>query len=314
MNKEFQVGDLLYISTGDNQASVYRAVNKNNNNQEIPQPRFSFETYDEDFLELLQIAGVSLDNYLKSLPLKCPEDWAWLQIAPPEIAFQHLCVSYKQYMLCIIVGLYQEDENGNGRGYYPEQMHMNLLRECETHGMTPCLFLIDTQTGDPVLPPCYLVDARSYEPIQLDDLKEDNKGLMSEWEINNLGVSCVCNYLAQNGCSEIAYCDVVGITPQIWFKKDGEHCYAYVRAIPQGLMANAYVINKNTLERYHENKGYFVNLEFCNIVGNNGEFMDKQLYRRSPLVHSHINLMEIDKAIQTYDFIQLIDTPSFAVN
>lgn len=276
--------------------------------------RFSFEKYEEDFQTLLEIAGTNLNHYFNGLPLKSPEDWAWIQTCPPSITFQHLCIAYKQYVLCIIVGLFQEDNNGTGKMYVPEQLHQNLLNECKKNGMTPCIFLINASAGVPLLPPCYLLDARTMEPLSLDSLSDDNHGLMSEWEINNCGITCACNYLESIGCKNVNYCDVLGITPQIWFEKEGQRCYALVRSLPRGLRSSVYSVNQQSLDRAKDYKGYFINLEFCSAVGNNGDFMDKILPRRSPLVHNKIELIELEEALKSFDFIEIDKGEYYQIN
>ena len=80
---------------------------------------------------------------------------------------------------------------------------------------------------------------------------------MSEWEINNIGIQCACDYLRKQGVTSISYNDVIGIAPQIWFEKDGENCYAFVRSIPAGLSKEKYHIKTGNLNLFSENKGYF---------------------------------------------------------
>lgn len=276
--------------------------------------RFSFEKYDDDFRELNKIAYDSLNNYFDSLGMEYGHGWSWLQIYPQQMSFQHLCISYKSYVLCVIIGLYRV-RDGHGQIYVSKQYDENLQRECEKYNLTPCIFVIDCADGSPCYKEPYLIDARTHEEINLEKLQEDNEGVMSEWEINNIGIQCACEYLRKQGVDKISYSDVIGINPQIWFEKDGEHCYAFVRSIPAGLSKEKYHITTGNLNRFSESKGYFFDVQWNMMLGNNGNFQDKQMFREhNPwnLVH-RLDFKPLEEAIKEYDFIEIVEGESYEI-
>ncbi len=276
--------------------------------------RFSFEKYDDDFRELNKIAYDSLNNYFDSLGMEYNHGWSWLQIYPQQISFQHLCISYKSYVLCVIIGLYRV-RDGHGQIYVSKQYDENLQRECEKYNLTPCIFVIDCADGSPCYKESHLIDARTHEEINLKKLKEDNDGVMSEWEINNIGIQCACEYLKKQGITKISYSDVIGINPQIWFEKDGENCYAFVRSIPAGLSKEKYHITTGILNRFSKAKGYFFDVQWNMMFGNNGDFQDKQMFREDNpwnLVH-RLDFKPIEVAIKEYDFIEIVEGESFDI-
>jgi hypothetical protein len=282
--------------------------------QQYINSRFSFEKYDDDFRELNKIAYDCLNNYFDSLGMEYGHGWSWLQIYPQQMSFQHLCISYKSYVLCIIIGLYRV-RDGHGQIYVSKQYEENLQCECEKYNLTPCIFVIDCADGSPCYKEPYLIDARTYEEINLEKIQEDNDGVMSEWEINNIGIQCACEYLKKQGAVKISYSDVIGINPQIWFEKDGEHCYAFVRSIPAGLSKEKFQITTGNLNRFSESKGYFFDVQWNMMLGNNGNFRDKQMFREyNPwnLVH-WLDFKPLDEAIKEYDFIEIVEGESFEI-
>ena len=276
--------------------------------------RFSFENYNQDFRELNKIAYDNLNNYFESLGIEYNHDWSWLQVYPQEKSFQHLCISYKSYVMCIIIGLYRVSE-GHGQLSVDKKYEENLIRECEKYNLTPCIFIIDCSDGSPRLPEPYLVDARTHEIIDLSKLAEDNGGVMSDWEINNIGIRCAREYLKEQGITKISYCDVVGINPQIWFEKDGKHCYAYVRSIPAGMSKEKYVITTGQRTKFSEYTGYFFDIRWNMLLGNNGDFKDKRLFRQ----HNPWNLVQklefkpLEEAIKEYAFIEIVEGESYDI-
>lgn len=274
--------------------------------------RFSIDKYNTDFPVLNKIAYDNLYKCLTEMNLMYGKDWAWLQVQPHQICFQHMCFRFKKSVFCILIGI-AKNIDGQGKLYVNPQEYNNLMRECENNHMTPCLFLIDCVTGFPVYPAPYLIDARTMEPIDLEAQVDTNGGLMSEWEINNCGVYAVVDYLSKNGASNISYCDVLGISPQIWYDKDGQKYYVYVRSIPAGLSNEKLVINRRELTRCAPYQGYFVDVQWNNLLGNNGNFQDTKLFRSNSLVHSKIMFIEIEKAIKELDFIECSDSEVYTV-
>lgn len=276
--------------------------------------RFSFEKYDDDFHELNKIAYDSLNLFFDSLGIEYGHGWSWMQTYPQPMSFQHLCISYKSYVLCIIIGLYRV-KDGQGELLVDDQFNERLLSECEKYNLTPCIFLIDCADGCPCSNELNLIDARTHEKLVLEELKEDNEGVMSAWEINNLGVRYACEYLRKQGITKISYCDVIGIHPQIWFERDGERCYALVRSIPAGLSNEKFEITTGLRVKYEKYNGYFFDVQWNMLDGNNGDFRDKCLVREhNPwnLIHK-LDFKPLEDAIKEYDFIEIVEGESFDI-
>lgn len=291
-----------------------RQVDRDLDLSDIQHHNFTFEKYDEDFAKLNKVAYVFLNYEFSNMNIEYGKDWAWLQIVPPEVRFQHICIRYKDFVLCILIGLYRHVSGNQGQMFLKEQELNNLKRECEKHHMTPCLFLINCATGEPLYKNPYLIDARTMDLIDLDNLQDTNNGIMSEWELNNAGIQVVTDYLKEKGCTDIAHCDVVGIQPQIWFVKDGVHSYIFIRSIPAGLADEKYRINLASMKKNAPAKGYFVDVQWNNLLGNNGDFKDKVIYRYpQSLVHSKIRLIEIEKAIKELPFIETFNGNLYVV-
>lgn len=276
--------------------------------------KYSFENYNKDFRELDKIAYESLNDYFESMGMEYGHGWSWLQTYPQQMSFQHLCLSYKSYVLCVIIGLYRI-ENGQGKLFVSSQYHENLLRECEKYNLTPCIFVIDCADGSPCYKEPYLLDARTREPLDLNKIAEDNGGIMSDWEIHHIGIECACEYLKKLGVTKMSYSDVIEIHPQIWFEKDGEQCYALVRSVPAGHHDEKYTITSGQRKRYSEFKGYFFDVQWNMMLGNNGYFQDKRLFRENNpwnLVH-RLDFKPIEEAIKEYDFIEIVEGESYDI-
>ena len=126
---------------------------------------------------------------MKHIGAESMKDYAWLQSWVHDMSMQHLCLSYKQHTLSILVGLYYVEE---GQAYLkamdPDFLPLHL-DFCGKSHLTPCYFPIDAETGVPIYQEgCPLMNARTYQQLDLNDLGDDNGGMMSEWEVHNSGV------------------------------------------------------------------------------------------------------------------------------
>ena len=276
--------------------------------------RFTFENLDNDYPALLEIATHSLQDYFDQ---NAKKPWGWLQGYPTQIRFQDLCIAYDQYVLCICVGMIRKTLEHGQQVFVNQQQFQALLSECEKHHTTPCLLLIDG-AGNPFIDGTHLLDARTYEPIALDNLKDDNEGKMSAWEIHNLGVNTVCHLLEESGYTDIDHCDVLGIYPQIFFKDGDCQSYVFIRSIPSGCADQKYYIRQQDLDRLINGglKGYFIDIRWSNVFGGSGLYNEDYLFRgsqlqaperdmKSNLMHNELQLVEIEKAIKELPFIEI---------
>ena len=157
-----------------------------------------------------------------------------------------------------------------------------------------------------------LINACTGERILLDE--EVNKSeCLSEWELNNLGIFQVIDYLRSQGISKISYCDVVGINPQIFFEKERKKSLVLVRTVPIGLRDSIFEINNNLLKYYKNFEVYFADVQFAN-VHNDGNFNDKVLYRGDGYYCKFNGLQELEKAIAENPFIVCNDKECYSFN
>lgn len=273
--------------------------------EELPKgDKYSFDNYAKDFPELLDFARDTMNTYFLTLDVKYPEDWVWMQIYPQQVRFQHLCVAYKSHVLSILIALYQE-KDGEAKLYYNNAEYDNLIHECAKYQLTPCIFPINVVDGQPAVEECYLIDARTFQPLDIENLPDDNGGMMSEWEIHNSGVMLTCNFLAQEGHKEMNYCDVIGVNPQVLFNNEGETSFVLVRSVPAGLKEQKFVISRKMLKNYENLKGYFMNVEWSVLEGGSVNDQCETLRRRAQLIPSQPALIELDEAISQFDFIEV---------
>lgn len=280
-----------------------------------PFPSFSPRCFGIHFSYIFDSALRYLNKYFKDL---CPNEFRWLQTFPHEIRFQDLCLAYKTHVLSITVGLYLPDGKDGKKYFTNEQQLKNMLRESKENHLTPCLFLLDPD-GRRHFDGPNLVDPTTLEPIDLDNITDGSNGIMSPWEIRNLGISHACDYIYNLGCTDIKYCDVPNIEPQLYFTYKGESCFALVRTVLCGDIDKKFVINKNMLANLPGVKGYFIDVRMNSLFGGSGMFDDKVLYRGmlyvqrkegeapvSNVAFSQPELKTLSDAVKEYDFIEMV--------
>jgi len=267
-----------------------------------------------DFLpQAVQIAGNAIQNYANEKGLEFPQ-FNWLQMHLNHPSFQHLCFSKGKRVYSIIIALHGFS---SGDGKDDNSIVINkkdydlLLEETERYDLIPCIFPVSGIPQIPMLGSNFLINARTGERIQLDDEINDG-GRMSAWELNNMGILTVIGDLQEKGYSIISYCDVVGIDPQIFFKKDGKKAFAIVRTIPIGLRNKTFEVNKSLLKKLEDYEGYFVDVQ-CAHMHNNGAFEDKVLWRGDTYYCSISDLQTIEKAISDNSFIVCVDKENYDI-
>ena len=278
-----------------------------------PFPSFDFNNYQYQINTLCRIAYNNLSLQLSQPGFK---PCAWLQTSTPEMRFQDLCIAYDAHVLSIIIGLYCDDGNSK-RIVVDQNEYQNLLIESENNNLIPCIYCIDPD-GKPHFDGINLIDGRTKAPIDLNNITDNSDGKMSKWEISNLGVAYACEHLHNIGCTNIEYCDIPSICPQIFFNYNGQDSYAVVRAIPNGCTNEKVRVNIEMLNKLSSLKGYFIDVRMNSLFGGTGLFDDKFLYRDmlftqryegEPLVcnlaHNEIELIEIEKALTEMDCIEV---------
>lgn len=312
---ESKMEEKIYLTTEGGESGSYLDIELNENNKISkivlrPQfDRFSFEHLEQAVPAMAEIAGDSLNEFFMSTGAVFPDEWSWLQAHVTELRFHDLCILYKKHVFSIMVALYKEID-GEAKILYHDKQYENFLKAAETYNLIPCIFPVDAATGYPIFSDCNLVDAKTFEQININDYKESSEEVpMSDWEVSNLGVSFVVNYLASQGIRQISYCDMVGVCPQIFFNdNNGGKNFVIIRSVPAGLGDTAkLMVPSKTIEKLKEDaNGFFVDARWACDKTEDGEYTlkDEVLYRNSNLVHSNPDLVPIDEAMEKFDFIQ----------
>lgn len=270
--------------------------------------------YQEFLPTAMQIAGQVIQDYINERGFQFP-DFTWIKtdlMAYPS--FHHISFRYGAQVYAILIaihGFQTPDGNEDDRIVVSKREYENLIHESEKHNLIPCIIPIAARPQLPMIRNTHIINAVSEEPIVLG---EPCYGVaMSEWEIYNMGISQVLDYLSKQGYKIHKYCDVVGIDPQIWFDKDGKTSYVIVRSIPIGLRDEDFVIHKDLLLKTSDYDGYFADLQFAN-EHNNGDFEDIILWRGEGFWGNFTGLQEIEKAIANNPFIKVSEDAVYDIH
>jgi hypothetical protein len=275
-----------------------------------------------------QTGGKSIQKFISSKGLTHP-DFAWLQSNLVRPSFQHLCFRYLSDVYSIIIAVHGFSSGGgkdDDRIIVSKQDYENLVRESKKNNLVPCFLPIAARPQLPMINGIHLIHAITGEIIQLGSRVNELRIPMSEWEINNMGIQTVTQYLIKENCKINSYCDVVGIEPQIWFEKEGKTSYVIVRSIPIGKRKEKFRINKNLLLKLVDYDGYFADVQFessspilkdgdGNIVplGKRDGDDDIWMWRGDGFYCNFNGLQKIEKAIVENNFIEVYEADSYDI-
>ncbi len=275
-------------------------------------PRYS-QAYEQFLPQATRIAGQSINELAQKKGLN-QSQFAWLQTYPNYPSFQHLCFRTSSQVFSVLIAMHGFSSNGkddNSIVVYKRD-YDRLIMEANKNHLVPCICPICGIPRMPMLGRTHLLHAITGSLIDFDKEYDYNDGKMSPWEINNFGISTVVNFLHNQGCNNIFYCDVMGIEPQIFFEKDGNKAFVLVRSIPAGLREQPFEINKKLLDKFSDYKGYFADVQFVR-AHNNGDFNDKYLPRGDSFFSNFKGLQEMNLAIHNNPFIILVDKESYDI-
>lgn len=213
-------------------------------------------------------------------------DFCWLKSVATRPCFHHLCFTYKKTVYSCLIGVVTDD----GELSVSEQDKRNFFNEVLSNCLYPCIIPIN-QDGDIYDENAPILDAKTLQPINFIEEEEFIPSVMTKYELYARALNEVFFYLTERGCTKIAICDIPGLTPSLWFNDEkGSHSYVIVRSVPAGLEDLPYEFNKDLVEYYIDDKGYFVNLSWNNLLGNNGDFRDKRIFKSGSYIHNEIAL------------------------
>lgn len=217
-------------------------------------------------------------------------DFCWLKSVAIRPCFHHLCFTYKKTVYSCLIGVVTDD----GELSVSEQDKRNFFNYILSNCLYPCIIPIN-QDGDIYDENAPILDAKTLQPINFIEEEEFIPSVMTEYELYARALNEVSFYLTERGCTKIAICDIWGITPSLWFNdENGNHSYVIIRSVPAGLEDSHYEFNKDLVEYYKDDKGYFVNMLWVNMDGNIGDFRDIRIIKNGSYVHTKIELEPLD--------------------
>ncbi len=243
---------------------------------------------------LKNLGGIGHDSY-------------WLQLLPDfnAPAFQHIAFRVGNAVYSVIINLYGQF-NTCEEGYVVALGNVrkeNQLRNCEEYDLVACELSIDVNA----LCEPRLVYAGTDEEV--DFIKESSRregALMSEWEINALGISAVLKYLDKLGAYDISYTNVLSFFPQVFYTLGDRNYYVWVAAHPAGTdEINPINIDLCELQtRNREITGMFANVTFRNAPNAGNGDIDDRVLHRGPIVTDFKGLITIEEAIDRYGSVR----------
>lgn len=292
------------------------------------------QAYETILPTCVQIAGESIQKYassqrlIKNMSSGAPK-FAWIYSPYNKFSCHHMCFRHMSDVYSVIVavhGFIASDGTINDKVVVPEFMYKRLLEESRSNNLIPCILPVSIITKAPMLDGSHLLDATTQELMTIEQKDSLDQIQMSDWEINNMGVKIVSDYLEKQGFTIVSYCDHVEIFPQLWFEKNGKRSYVLVRTVPIGKREEAYQINKKMLAQYDNYDGYYAEILTSSsspiLRDDKGDIVplskrygknDIWMWRGEGFYISFTGLQEINKAISANSYIKLIDNELYVI-
>jgi len=145
-----------------------------------------------------------------------------------------------------------------------------------------------------------LVDMNSRKPLNPFDLAGDEPVLMTSWEIHDVGIQSVREYLRTNGWTIASWQSDLSVDPSIFAEKDGEFCGFVIRTSNKGPDKGKRPENSNKIVDQMRSRGWgskFVGMK----VASSDDFFDprlehltRRINRRSKLLLSSVEIEELN--------------------
>lgn len=153
---------------------------------------------------------------------------SWLRAELPPFR-EHLSFALGNQLFFIQIF----DIDALNNGWLQENRLSNAVNDTQGIG---CLMPMKKicETWKPVEMNWGLVDMHSRNPLNPFDLVTDEPILMTPWEIHDVGIQSVREYLADNGWTIASWQTDLDVDPSIFADKDGEFCGFVVRTSNKG--------------------------------------------------------------------------------
>ena len=175
----------------------------------------------EEFAKCWQAAG----RHFQTLAQGSPLNWLKASLTPPYL--EHLSFRMGNQLFFIRIEDVEEqlEVPGNQSGF------LRIATECNGHA---CLMPMRRKSGEwiPDAPGWGLVDAHSGESIDPVSFVGEEKVEMTDWELHDLAVQVVRDYIAKNLDDKLmSWSGCPDIDPAIWFVGDHGPEWVVVRAV-----------------------------------------------------------------------------------
>ena len=231
---------------------------------------FFADRYNHFLPRAIQIAGQSINELMKRMGVTelmkkmgvAERDFTWIQTNYCYPTFQHLCFRLDNDVYSVIIGLHgfsDKNEKPIDEIVIPNGLRELQIRECQKNRLIPCIFPICAIPQVPLLDGSHLIHTETHKKIELNKTPTDKKVPMSEWEVHDMGISAVLQYMQKEGFEVDGYCNLLEATPQITFRdKDGKSSFVIVNTITENTKDNVNKkINHQLIMNTLEHNGYY---------------------------------------------------------
>lgn len=288
------------------------------------------KSYQQMLVTAAKIAYHSVNEYIIKEGISPSIGWIDTMYCPQS--FHHLCLRADSNVYSIIIalqGVSSSDGSVDDRYIIPEYMYRRLMNETDKNNLIPCIVPVALSLNKPLVGKSHILNLITKGIVNLQEVSGCSVP-MSTWEVHNMGISVICNYLENEGYNVCSACDVLQVSPQIWFGKNGKWSFVIVRSVAYDDNKTKYNINKSILSKLSDYNGYFVNVNFfplfphpesfirtddgsVKFLDNRKEIDGYVLMRSEPYVPKFNGLQELREALEDYSFLELIDDVSYRV-
>ena len=163
------------------------------------------------------IAGANIQEFISKRT-----DTNWIRAEFTYPAFDSMNFMCGNQVFSVIIDIQDEE----GVSYLPEHFIKRQLYASEEYNLIPCKFPVivpdpyepDYEKIKPKTNGLNLFNTKTDDIIYPDKLVTDEKIEISQWEMRNIGIKFILNYLKTKGYTIVSHQDTLEVDPQIWFK------------------------------------------------------------------------------------------------
>jgi len=143
----------------------------------------------------------------------------WIRVEPMSPKFDDMSFAYKNKIFSVLI-----DIKNSIHETLTKKERDTFLNECTSNNLIPCIFPINTNDDLSLIDneKWNLYDIRTNELVNPITVATDEKIVMSEYELNNMAIEIVKDYVRKRKMQIGSYNDILGIMPQIWFKDENQ--------------------------------------------------------------------------------------------